>query len=165
MKRTLFIACLITWFTFSAEAQFRGTEPKPPSMSEQRQPSSPSLFGFLNSDEFQMRHSVSMSYMSVGNQGVGITMYTNSMRYQFAENLFARADVSLAFSPFSSLGTQKGNDFSGIFLNRASIDYKPFKDVQISLQYRGFPTGYMNSDVRGSGSYLRPFALGGQDDW
>jgi hypothetical protein len=165
MKRNLFFACLLVWFSSSSVAQFRGSEPKPPSMSDQRQPSSPSFFGFLSSDDFQMRHSVSMSYLSMGNQSLGVTMYTNSMRYRLADNLFARADVSLAFSPFGSMGAQSKNDFSSIFLNRVSIDYKPFKDVQINLQYRGYPNGYLNSNQGGVGTAFRPFAFSWQDDW
>ncbi len=165
MKRTLLIPCLLMMFSFSSRAQFRGEEPRSPSLSEQKQMSSSSLFGFLNSDNFQMHHSVSMSYMSLGGQGVGISMYTNSMRYKLADNLQARADVSLAFSPFGSIGQQNKNDFSGIFLNRASLDYKPFKDVQISLQYRGYPNAYMNpyhnGNTFGAGSLLP----GWQDDW
>jgi hypothetical protein len=164
MKQISFILCLLSCFSLSSPAQFRGEEPRPPSLSEQKQPSA-SLFGFLNSDNFQMRHSVSMIYMTLGNQSIGVSMYTNSMKYQLAENLSARADVSLAFSPFGSLNQQNKNDFSGIFLNRASIDYKPFKDMQISLQYRGYPNAFMNPYQNGNSFGVRPMMLGWQDDW
>jgi hypothetical protein len=166
MKYIVHIVSLLLLFTLSAAAQFRGEEPRPPSLSEQKQSSSSSsLLGFLNSDNFQMRHSLSMSYMTLGNQSVGVSMYTNSMRYSFSENLSARADVSFAFSPFGSFGAQNKNDLSGIFLNRASIDYKPYKDLQISLQYRGYPAGYGNFYQNGSNGVFRPFIGGGQDDW
>jgi hypothetical protein len=45
-------------------------------------------------------------------------------------------------SPYSTLGKNFQNNINGIYLSRAAINYKPFKDVSISLQYRNLPGVY-----------------------
>ena len=122
-------------------AQFRGEEPGIPSVREgvYRESGSNNILGFFNPDNLEMRHSFSVSYGSFGDQGLGMTMYTNSLRYRISEPLSVRADVSMMFSPFGSMGTQMRQDLSGIFLRRASVDYRPSKDMHISLQYRNDP--------------------------
>lgn len=142
--KTFPILCVVAVFcTLSASAQFRGTEPRPPSTSEGmvKQPSSPQLFGFLNPDKFSMSHSVSMSYLSMGREGLGVTMYINHMRYQLFDPLTVSADVSMMFTPFGSM-SRSMQDISGIYLNNARIDYQPSKDFRITLQYNNVPFGY-----------------------
>ncbi len=128
---------------FTAHGQFRGAEPKPPSVRESVVQSSGESFlaNIFNLDRLEMRHSFSMGYQSFGSFGLGYMEYTNSMRYRVFEPLTIRADVSVITSPFSSLGSKFSQDFSGIYLKRASIDYAPSKDFKISLQYRGLPPG------------------------
>ena len=102
------------------------------------------LFGWFNPDRFHMSHSISMSYMTAGGQGLSLGTYTNSMMYQFADNLNARADVSLSYSPFNSyskFGGQK-NDLSKIYLSRAEVNYKPWENVTFQVQYRNLPYSY-----------------------
>jgi len=123
-------------------AQFRGEEPRPPSVSEgmTQQSASLALFGFFRPENLDMRHSFSVSYGMFGDQGVGISMYTNSLRYRIAEPLSVRADISMMFSPFGGASPHFKNDLSGIFLRRASIDYEPSKNMRVSLQYRNIPS-------------------------
>jgi hypothetical protein len=101
--------------------------------------SSGNLFGFLNSENFQMNHQFSMSYSSFGGNGIALGVYTNSMLYSFAENLNVQADVSFVNSPYSTLGQDFQNSLNGIYLSRAAVNYQPWKDVSISLQYRQLP--------------------------
>lgn len=123
-------------------AQFRGEEPRRPSVAEGvYQESGGGLFGFFHPENLQMRHSLSFSYGMMGDQGLGVSMYTNSLRYRISEPLSVRADVSMMFSPFGSASQMFKNDLTGIFLRRASIDYQPSKDMKISLQYRAYPYG------------------------
>ena len=138
MKKHLILLC------FSLPAlvlgQFRGQEPRPPSLSEQVGPVSPSLlFGIIDPSRFSMSHTISMGYMSIGREGVGMSSYTNSIRYQVSDPLSVRADVAMMYSPFGSLSSKLNNSFSGIFLERAQIDYRPTKDFGISLQFRQLP--------------------------
>ncbi len=116
------------------------------------QQSTPSfLFGWFNPDKFHMSHSLSFSYMTMGGQGVSLGTYTNSMRYEFADNLNARADVSMSYSPFASKSfmTQgMKNSLSSIYLSRAEVNYKPWENFSVQFQYRQLPYGY----------YYSPFA-------
>ena len=83
-----------------------------------------------------------------------MSTYTNSMRYQISEPLSVRADVAMMFSPFGSASSMfNKQDLSGIFLRRASVDYRPSKDMHISLQYRNDPYALYNPyGMRGLGT-------------
>lgn len=106
------------------------------------QQSSPSLlFGWFNPDKFHMRHSLSFSYQTLGSQGLSLGTYTNSMMYEVADNLNARADVSLSYSPYNSFAAHDRQDFSSIYLSRAQLDYKPWDNFMVQLQYRSIPYG------------------------
>lgn len=153
MKRFLFVFLLATCFSTVAVAQFRGEEPVPPSVREGMQRQSPGGgLGFLNLDNLEMSHSLSVNYMSMGPQNVGMTMYTNSLRYRISEPLSVSADVSMMFTPFGTISRQARDDMSGIFLRRASIDYRPSKNFQMSLQYNRYPYSYYNP------YYMNPFS-------
>ena len=107
--------------------------------------SSPSLFlGWFDPARFHMRHTFDISYMTSGGQGLSMGTYTNSMMYEIADNLNARADVSLSYSPYNSFSTfnNKRSDLSSVYLRRAEINYMPFKDVLVQFQYRTIPYGY-----------------------
>ena len=154
MKRTTILLFLLLSVHVTS-AQFRGMEPRNPSIQDAIvKPSGNLLFGFIDPDRFLMQHSVSMSYMNLGGQNMGLTMYTNSMRYQISEPLSVRADVSMVFSPFSSYGTAFQREISGIYLNRAQIDYQPSKNFKVSFQYRNLP-GY---GYYGYGGYGNPYS-------
>ncbi len=111
---------------------------------------SASLFGWFNPEKFHMRHSLSFSYATFGGQGVSLGMYTNSMMYEIANNLNARADISLSYSPYNSLGFGK-NNLSSIYLSRAEVNYRPWENVAVQLQYQSVPYGTYRS------SYFNPF--------
>jgi hypothetical protein len=64
------------------------------------------------------------------------------MRYEFADNLNARADIAFSFSPYSSLSTFSKKDFSGIYLKNAEVNYKPWDNTYISLSYRQVPYSF-----------------------
>ena len=107
--------------------------------------SSPSLFlGWFDPARFHMRHSFDLSYVTSGGQGLSLGTYTNSMMYEIADNLNARADVSLSYSPYNSFSTfnNKKSDLSSVYLSKAEVNYRPSKDVLVQFQYRMIPYGY-----------------------
>ena len=101
-----------------------------------------SLFGFLNSDDFIMRHSFSLNYSTFAGQGMSLTSYTNSMFYRLMNNLNVQLDVSVMYSPYSTLGEQFQKDISGIYISNAAINYHPWDNFSVHLQYRSMPFGY-----------------------
>lgn len=106
--------------------------------------SAPQLFlGWFNPDKFHMRHSFDLSFATFGNQSLSLGTYTNSMSYEFADNLVARTDLSLSYSPYNNLPTLNGkkNDLSSVYLSRAQLDYKPWDNVLVQVQYRSVPYG------------------------
>lgn len=106
------------------------------------------FFGWFNPEKFHMRHTVSFSYHTMGGEGISLGTYTNSMMYEFADNLNARADVSMSYSPFASSSLMtKGmkNNLSSIYLSRAEVNYKPWDNFYVQLQYQRSPFGYYYS--------------------
>lgn len=140
-KLTLLI---ILGFSVAAFAQFKKTGFPTENVMDGivAQNSSGPLFGFLNSNNFDMHQSVSMSYSSFGSQGLAMAVYTNSLLYRFSDNLNVQADISVVNSPYSTLGRNFQNSLNGIYLSNASINYRPWKDVFISFQYSSLPYNY-----------------------
>lgn len=108
--------------------------------------SSGSLFGFLNSDNFTMRHSFNMSYSAFGNQGLALGVYTNSMMLKLTNNMNFQVDASIVQSPYSSFGKDFQNQLNGVYITRAAFNYKPWDDFFISIKYRNLPMAYHYSD-------------------
>lgn len=97
------------------------------------------FLGFINPDNFFMHHSFEMSYSAFANQGVALGMYTNSMMYKFAKNLNMQLDVSVVNSPYSTLGKNFQDNINGIYISNAAINYKPWNNFSVHLQYSNLP--------------------------
>ena len=104
--------------------------------------------GFLmntlfNPQHFKMNHSFEMSMGSGGGYSSSLAMYTNSMLWKFGDKFAARADIAMAYSPYSS-GFNGGGSFSQsprVFLRNAEINYQPLKNMHIHLSVRQSPYG------------------------
>jgi hypothetical protein len=143
MRRLLPLVLVIVCAGVTASrAQFKAGAVDEPRISEtmMQEHSSSFLFGWFNPDNFRMRHSVEMSYQTTGQYGMSLATYTNSMTYQFSENLNARADVSFSYSPFNSVPGM-GNDLSRIYLSRAEVNYRPWQNMSIHVMFRQIPYG------------------------
>ena len=139
-------------FTISVFGQFRDDGLNTPSVKEGIvDQNSGFSIGFLNSENFHMSHSFSMSYSSFGSHGISLGTYTNSMFYKVMDNMNVQMDVSFIYSPYSTFGQNFQNDINGIYISRAAVNYSPYKDLHISIQYRSLPYSnyyfnpYMNS--------------------
>jgi hypothetical protein len=147
MIRCLLVAALILVTAAGTRAQFKSQVEEESRISGGiLQQSAPSLlFGWFNPEKFTMRHSVSFSFQTMGNQSMSLGTYTNSMMYEFAENLNARADVSMSYSPYNSFsgafGKGQKNSLSSIYLSRAELNYRPWENVAVQVQFRQIPYG------------------------
>ena len=138
------LACVL-FLASGANAQFKSQVQEQATVSDAFiHESAPSfLFGWFDPNHFQMHHSFSFSYQALGGYGMSLGTYTNSMQYDVAENLTARADLSLSYSPYNSFPTLGSkSDLSSLYLSRAEIDYKPWENVLFQMQYRNIPYGY-----------------------
>ncbi len=88
-------------------SQFKRTADDEPKVSDSfiRPETDADLLSFFNPDNFKMRQSFSMSYMTMAGQGLSLGMYTNSMMYKLSSKVDVQADVSLQSSPYSSLAS------------------------------------------------------------
>ncbi|MCH9030056.1 MAG: hypothetical protein IH819_10695 [Bacteroidetes bacterium] len=159
MKKLFLIFIII--ITTSVFAQYRDDGLNKPGVKEGIvNQSSGYAFGFLNSENFLMRHSFSLSFTSFGGNGISLGTYTNSMYYKLMNNLNVQMDISMIFSPYSSFGKSFQDDINGIYISSAAVNYAPFKDMNISIQYRSLPYGsYYSNPFYGSfyGFYNNPF--------
>lgn len=143
--RALLLPIFLFLLSASADAQFRSQADQESRVSQGIYGGSGSsfFFGLFDPARFQMRHSIGFSYQTFGNQGVSLGTYTNSMSYAFAENLHARADISLSYSPYNTFSRGGGGsrNFGSIYLSRAEVNYRPFENMTVQIQYRQFPYG------------------------
>jgi len=151
--------------TINCFSQFKDKNIFKPSIQEGMiNNNTPSLIlGFFNPENFSMSHSYSMSYTTSGNNGLALGVYTNTMRYKFADNFNMQLDASLVHSPYSSFGKNYQDQISGIYLSSAQLNYQPWKDVNISVQYRNVPGGMFNGFYglnRFGGGFYEDFLFG-----
>ncbi len=140
MNRLALVLALVIIANAFAVAQFKEQiETKPDVYQSIIQGGNRSYLGFFNPANLFMRHSFSVSYLSIGGKGIMINSYTNSIFYKFSDNLNLQADISLVTSPFSSFGKELQNQISGIYLNRFELNYRPANNILINIQYRQLP--------------------------
>ena len=144
MKRFIFLVVIAS---LPAMAQFKSNLPSRSDVSESyRLEQENSLFlGFFDPSKFSMQHSYSLSYMSFGNQNLSLGEYTNRMSYRFSDNLNLQADVSFTHSPFNSFGDKFSKDITGLRLSRVELNYKPWDNTYIQIQYRQPPLGFYSN--------------------
>ena len=125
------------------QAQFKRTSQEEPKVSDSfiRPTTQSDWLGFFNPDNFKMRQSYSMSYTSMGGQGLALGMYTNSMLYKVSDKVDARVDVSLQHSPYSTFDQRLQSSLTGVFLNRAEVNYRPTDNVLLRVSYEKLPFG------------------------
>ena len=145
MNSRYLILVLVVAACTSARAQFKSQVEQESRISDglMHQSAPAMLLGWFNPDKFHMRHSFDLSFATFSGQSMSLGTYTNSMSYEFADNLVARTDLSMSYSPYNTLPTVNGkkNDLSSIYLSRAELDYKPWENVVVQLQYRTLPYG------------------------
>lgn len=142
----VFVACAIALSvlaTSKSTSQFKRTADDEPKVSDSfiRPETDSDLLSFFNPENFKMRQNFSMSYMTMGGQGLSLGMYTNSMMYKFSSKVDARVDVSLQSSPYSTLDQRLQSSLTGVFLNRAEINYRPSDNMFLRVSYQKVPFG------------------------
>ncbi len=103
------------------------------------------LFGIFNSQNFRMDHLYNLSFSTSGSNRLAVGSYTNRIFYKFNDKLNFQLWTSIVTTPYSTLSSNSNNKFDGIYIDRASLNYKPAKNFMIQLQFSNNPYRYYNS--------------------
>ena len=145
MKSLHVVAFAVILLSATASAQFKSQIDNQPSASQYLvHPSGfSSLLSWFNPDNFRMQQSISMNYFTFGGQSQSLASYTNSMFYKIADPLDVRFDVTLQGSPFGGQsGMFQQNGINKLFLSRAELNYRPWQNFFVRVQYAQMPLGY-----------------------
>jgi hypothetical protein len=139
MRKIALIAVVLALVTGSAFSQFKEI---PKETKTKLKSGNGLILGFINPKNFYINHSVNLSYQTLGNSSVSLTSYTATLGYKVMKNMNISADVTMQYSPYASIGSNNPainkdfqNSFNGISLSRVSVDYSPFKNMHISVNY------------------------------
>lgn len=148
-------------FAGTASAQFRtdvDRTTEAPSNTLQAMTGGGGILGELfNPERWSMHQSYSMSYSMMGNESVGLSMFTNTISYKASENMFVSADVSAVYSPFNTLGSSFSKQINGVYLSSARLDWKLGDNTFMRVEYVGGPSSQY-SPFGGSSYYNSPFS-------
>lgn len=144
-KMLLFIVVLA--IPVASFAQFKSQTQLPSISAQIAKPASNLLLGFLDPNRFQMHHSFSMSYATMGGQGMMVNSYMNTIDYQISNPLFLRLNLGLMNSPINSFNNPALD--KARFFGSAELSYRPSDNtlIQLGIDYRpGFyPGNYYNN--------------------
>jgi hypothetical protein len=155
MKKLL--AAIIICSGLVANAQFKDDNQFTPSVKDGiiNANTGGNIFGFINPNNFTMHHSYSLSFSSFGGgNNMALGVYTNSMAYKFNEDLNVQLDASFVHSPYSSFGKNVQNSINGIYISNAQLNYQPWKDFHVTVQYRNVPNSFYGPYGYGYGSFF-----------
>ena len=142
MKQLFIVIVTLLLCTAISSAQFKSNAETNVSQSLVRTTSGNALLGFLNMDNFSMRHSVGFNYTSIGGSSVSLASYTNSMKYKISDPLNMRVDLTLQGSPFGNQGLFAQDNLNKLYVSRAELNYHPSQNFYIQVQYRELPMNY-----------------------
>jgi hypothetical protein len=103
------------------------------------------LFGIFNPKKFQMSHIYNLSFSASGDNQLAVGSYTNRLFYKFNDKLNFQLWTSIVTTPYNSFNNNSNNKFDGIYIDKASINYKPSKNFIIQLEFSNNPYRYYNS--------------------
>lgn len=156
ITRTVVLSSLLALVPLAAAGQFKSGLENRPGVSESimRPGTSDAWLGIFDPSRMSMRHTFSLSYGTFGGgRGMSLGMYTNSLYYKIADPLDVQVDVSLMYSPSSSSMGGPQKDFSGVYITRAQLNYRPSESTLLQINFQQLP---MSSWMMGS-PYRSPF--------
>jgi hypothetical protein len=158
MRKITFVVIIIALVTSISFSQFKEIPNK--TKTKLNSGGNGLILGFINPKNFTLSHSFNMSYISGGNTSLSLASYTATLDYKLMKNLHISADVTMQYSPYASIGSNNAainkdfqNSFNGINLSRVSLDYQPFKNTYISIDYYNNSNNLYNYD----NNYLNRF--------
>jgi hypothetical protein len=120
--------------------------PAPVALTDDGSGSALSLGQLFNAETVRFSQSYELSYSSGLGGGVGLGVYTTSLRWQPSARLAGRVDVGVAHSPFGDGAVQGALGFDGagdtrVFLRNAELAWRPTENATLHLSVRQSPYG------------------------
>jgi hypothetical protein len=141
MRTTFSLLTLALTLALSApaQAQLRADAggPAPVQLFDQGHSAVSFMTRLFQSGHVRMNHSYEMSVGGFGGETASLSMYTNTVAFQFNEQWAGRVDVAVAHQPFGSAAGMERQP--QVFLRNAEIAYRPSENMQIRLQVRQNP--------------------------
>lgn len=142
MKSTGFISLIMLLLPALSVSQYR-TQPTADLRSVLQAPASVeraagNLLG-LDPSRLQIQQSYSMSYMSMGGQGITQGVYLNTVSYQFSLPLSLSLQWGVAHQPFASRLQNSSLLASGPFLSAAQLTYRPKPNMLLQFNFQQAP--------------------------
>ncbi|NLP09549.1 hypothetical protein GX408_04025 [bacterium] len=142
MRSTGFISLIMLLLPAWSVSQYR-TQPTADLRSLLQAPASVeraagNLLG-LDPSRLQIQQSYSMSYMSMGGQGVTQGVYLNTVSYQFSLPLSLSLQWGIAHQPFASRFQNSVLLNSGPFLSAAQLTYQPKPNMLLQFNFQQVP--------------------------
>ncbi len=144
MKKQLFgLVILAMLIPCLVSAQLKSQD-KPVQIKKELLQPADSYLGFtlLDPSRLTMRHSVSMSYFSMGGRGLSQALYLNTMCYQFSNPLSLSVQWGIQNFPYNSFSKDNPLFQNGFFLSGAELKYQPSDKFEMRLQYSNMPGVY-----------------------
>ena len=145
MKKSMTGILLFAFLILSMSALAQDLEPKSNVFTVSKLAQKPKgIFDFfLNSGNFKMSHSYSVSFMSIGGHSFNQGLYLNTMDFRFSDPLTAQVRVGFMHQPFGGQGLM-GNKSGKLFLQRAMLKYKPSENTVFSVEFQQYPSPAMS---------------------
>ena len=101
----------------------------------------------LDPNKLSISHSYSLSYYTAGGSGYNQGLYLNTINYQFSDPLLMQVRFGYLHQPFGgSNNISEGNN--KFFVQRAMLQYRPFKNTTLVIDYQAYPSPLMNPYYR-----------------
>lgn len=174
MPKKIILCILLLFVVSSSLAQTQ----MPPSQSSVLDPSKLGLKtkGFLDHlldpSRFSMSHSYSLSLFNFGNQSINQGLYLNTMTYRISDPLLMQVAIGFLHQPFGGFQGQGEGQNGKMFVQRAMLQYKPSKNMTLTIDYRSIPSsmvspygyGYGYGYSRFDSRYHSPFQTGPEEE-
>lgn len=99
------------------------------------------LSQLIDPSKFSMSQSYSVSVMSGSGKTFNQGLYLNTMEYKFSDPLVAKVSIGYMHQPFG--GPQLNQNSNGqVFLQQARLQYMPFRNTMITLDFQQVPGPY-----------------------
>jgi hypothetical protein len=97
-----------------------------------------SIMSLFDPSRFSMKHSFSMSMLSMNSQSIGVASYTNNMNFLLRDNLRLQTNVTFMQPNMISSNTPNPYSNSQLYFNSV-LDYSPTENTHFQVSFGNYP--------------------------